>query len=113
VGIQASLLGSIRDKKENFRTVLQKSRNDCLQLVRDHFDELEKTWEGEIANEEKRHTLHNNYRLDTLSALISKEISELIDESRRMNSVAFVEEIPRIVKETLVESRAFHERISE
>jgi hypothetical protein len=40
---------------------------------------LEKVWEADIANEEKRHTLHNSYRLDTLSALISKEITGLID----------------------------------
>lgn len=55
------------------------SRNDCLHLVNDHFDALEKQWEEEIANQEKRHTLHSSYRLETLSALLSKEISELID----------------------------------
>lgn len=33
-------MGSIKEKKENFKAVLMNSRNDCLQLVKDHFDGL-------------------------------------------------------------------------
>lgn len=100
--IKTSLVASIRDKKAGLKGILQKARADCLQIVKEHFDELEKTWESSISCEEKKHSLHSAYRLDTISSLISKELNELIDESRRMNSIAFVEEVPRITNESLV-----------
>lgn len=77
--MKASLVGSIRDKKAGLKGILQKARADCLQLVKEHFDELEKSWESSVSCEEKKHSLHSSYRLDTLSSLISKELSELID----------------------------------
>lgn len=81
----------IEDKRLNVTDTIRKARNDCLDLVNRHFDDLEAKITAEIAAEGKKNSLHSNYRLETLNTLMLKEISNLLLFSKDLSSTKFLE----------------------
>lgn len=75
---QTKICESIDGKKKTVKKTLYKAREECLELVHRHFDELEGKIDSEIANESKKNSLHSYHRLETLDALMNKELSNLL-----------------------------------
>ena len=89
---------AIEQKKDKMKEVLSKAKEDCLQVIEDYFGELEKNWTMEMEREEKKHLVHDSYKLEGLSSLISREMSNLVDMKYRLNPSNLLDEAPRWAK---------------
>lgn len=92
--------------------IIAQAKRDCLAMVDKHFAELESKIENEINNEGKRHSLHGAYRLDTLSALLHKERSSLLEHAQDLASQHFLTTARRLEIDILPASEDFHLKLS-
>ena len=103
---------SIEDKKISVKKTLREAREDCLEAVNRHFDDLESRIESEIANEGKKNSLHSYYRLETLNTLMTKEIGNLLIYANDLSSPKFLDTVNKVEQEVFPNSEEFHLRVT-
>ena len=103
----------MEEKKSRMRDVIRTAKEESLRVVEEYFCELEKSWDNEMRLEEKKHCLHDEYKLQSLASLLNREINHLVEQRFRLNPNTVVEEVPKWEKEVRVESRRFHQQTVE
>lgn len=102
---------NIEEKRQTVKNTLAKAREDCLNLVNKHFDDLEHRINSEIVNETKKNSLHSAYRLETLNTLMLKEMSNLLMYSKDLSSNKFLETAKIVEEDVFPNSREFHLKV--
>lgn len=108
---QSDIVEKIDEKRNKVRDTLRKARNDCIEVVNKHFDDLEAKITSEIVSEGKKNSLHSTYRLETLNTLMTKELSTLLHFSQDLTSSKFVESAKTADEEIFPNSRDFHLKV--
>lgn len=93
------------------KDTIRKARKDCIDLVNNHFDDLEAKITAEIVAEGKKNSLHSKYRLDTINTLLTKELSTLLHFSQNLTSSRFLESIRTADEDVFPNSKDFHLKI--
>ena len=109
--IQNNICHNIEEKRQTVKNTLAKAREDCLNLVNKHFDDLEHRINSEIVNETKKNSLHSAYRLETLNTLMLKEMSNLLMYSKDLSSNKFLETAKIVEEDVFPNSREFHLKV--
>lgn len=103
----------MNDRKKELKELVENTKASVIEMVDSVFQEVLTKIEGAISDEEKLTGYHTPYRIEMISNQISRQITEITQYARDLNSTHFLSSVKNLKKEEVNYFKTNYNKVNE